>query len=129
MPVLLPVSSITVPQTMAVIAHLRIPAEAFELGRILELKQHGTIELENMIPIGERAVPFFSVSDAVRASFEKNVESNPSVESINQVTQHDGERLYTNTRRIHPPSREERVFRPHRSEPSDEQAGDEADLL
>jgi len=36
---------------------------------------------------------------------------------------------YTNTRRIHPPSREERVFRPHRSEPSDEQAGDEADLL
>ena len=95
MPVLLPVSSITVPQTMAVIAHLRIPAEAFELGRILELKQHGTIELENMIPIGERAVPFFSVSDAVRASFEKNVESNPSVESINQVTQHDGERLYS----------------------------------
>ena len=44
---------------MAVIAHLRIPADSFELGRILELDVRGTIELENMIPLGEKAVPFF----------------------------------------------------------------------
>jgi Asp-tRNA(Asn)/Glu-tRNA(Gln) amidotransferase A subunit family amidase len=55
---------------MAVIAHLRIPADSFELGRILSVEQRGMIELENMVPLGEKAVPFFSVSDAVRERFE-----------------------------------------------------------
>ncbi|WP_323174361.1 helix-turn-helix domain-containing protein [Natrialba sp. PRR66] len=80
---------------MAVIAHLRIPADSFELGRILELEASGTIELENMVPLGEKAVPFFSVSDEVRESFEKNVESHPSVERIIEVTRHNGDRLYS----------------------------------
>jgi len=80
---------------MAVIAHLRIPSESFELGRILELDASGTIELENMIPMGEKAVPFFSVSEGVRESFERNVESHPSVEHIVEVTSHGGERLYS----------------------------------
>ncbi|RQG87036.1 helix-turn-helix domain-containing protein [Natrarchaeobius halalkaliphilus] len=80
---------------MAVIAHLRIPADSFELGRILELETTGTIELENMVPLGEKAVPFFSVSDAVRESFEQNVENHPSVERIIEVTRHDDERLYS----------------------------------
>lgn len=80
---------------MAVIAHLRIPADSFELGRILELEATGTIELENMVPLGEKAVPFFSVSDAVRESFEQNVENHPSVERIVEVTRHDDERLYS----------------------------------
>lgn len=80
---------------MAVIVHLRIPAKSFELGRILELEANGTIELENMVPLGERAVPFFSVSDDVRESFEKNVENHPSVEQIVEVTRHNSERLYS----------------------------------
>jgi predicted DNA binding protein len=80
---------------MAVIAHLRIPADSFELGRILELDVRGTIELENMIPLGEKAVPFFSVSDEVRESFEANVANHPSVDRIVEVTRHNGERLYS----------------------------------
>ncbi len=80
---------------MAVIAHLRVPAESFELGRILELETDGTIELENMVPLGEKAVPFFSVSDAVRKSFEANVDDHPSVDRIVEVTRHDGDRLYS----------------------------------
>ncbi|ELY41616.1 helix-turn-helix domain-containing protein [Natronorubrum sulfidifaciens] len=80
---------------MAVIAHLRIPAASFELGRILELEASGTVELENMVPLGEKAVPFFSVSDEVRESFEENVENHPSVERIIEVTRHDAERLYS----------------------------------
>lgn len=80
---------------MAVIAHLRIPADSFELGRILDLEANGTIELENMVPLGEKAVPFFSVSDAVRESFEKSVMNHPSVENIIEVTRHDNERLYS----------------------------------
>ncbi len=80
---------------MAVIAHLQIPADSFELGRILELEAGGTIELENMVPMGEKAVPFFSVSDDVRESFEQSVEDHPSVDHIVEVTRHDGERLYS----------------------------------
>lgn len=80
---------------MAVIAHLRIPADSFELGRILELEAPGTIELENMVPLGERAIPFFSVSDSVRESFESNVEAHPSVSKIIEVTRHNDERLYS----------------------------------
>ncbi|ELZ02712.1 helix-turn-helix domain-containing protein [Natrialba asiatica] len=80
---------------MAVIAHLRIPANSFELGWILELEASGTIELENMVPLGEKAVPFFSVSDEVRESFEKNVSNHPSVERIVEVTRHNGDRLYS----------------------------------
>lgn len=80
---------------MAVIAHFRIPADSFELGRILDLEAGGTIELENMVPMGEKAVPFFSVNDEVREHFEQNVESHPSVDRIVEVTRHDGERLYS----------------------------------
>ncbi len=80
---------------MAVIAHLRVPADAFELGRILELEGGGTIELENMVPLGERAVPFFSVSERVQQSFEGKVSNHPSVSRIVEVTNHAGERLYS----------------------------------
>lgn len=80
---------------MAVIAHLRIPANAFELGQILNLEADGVVELENMVPLGEKAVPFVSVSDNVRESFERSVSSHPSVERIVEVTRHGDERLYS----------------------------------
>lgn len=80
---------------MAVIVHLRIPADSFELGRVLEVREKGTVELENMVPLGQKAVPFFSVSDDVRASFEKTVGDHPSVERILEITSHDNERLYS----------------------------------
>ena len=80
---------------MPVIAHLRISADSFELGRILELDAPGTVELETMVPLGETAVPFFSVSEEVRESFEKNVSNHPSVDNIVEVTRHDSERLYS----------------------------------
>lgn len=80
---------------MAVIAHLRIPADSFELGRILELQSGTTVELENMVPLGEKAVPFFSVSEKARETFEENVRDHPSVERIVEVARHDDERLYS----------------------------------
>lgn len=80
---------------MAVIVNLRIPAESFALGRILALEGGGTVELENMVPLGERAVPFFSVSDEVRETFENSVNDHPSVQGITEVSKHDDERLYS----------------------------------
>jgi predicted DNA binding protein len=79
---------------MSVIAHLRIPATAFELGRILEMESGTSIELENMVPLGEKAVPFFTVRDVTRDAFEENVRSHPSVERISKVSEHDDRTLY-----------------------------------
>lgn len=80
---------------MAVIAHLRIQAHSFELGRILNLDENGSIELETMVPMDDGVVPFLKVSEEVRDSFEKNVGNHPSVNRIIEVTCHDGERLYS----------------------------------
>ncbi|ELZ81824.1 bacterio-opsin activator HTH domain-containing protein [Haloferax elongans ATCC BAA-1513] len=79
---------------MSVIAHLRIPASSFELGRILEMEGGTSIVLENLVPLGEKAVPFFTVHDASRDAFEKNVRKHPSVESIREVSKHNSQTLY-----------------------------------
>lgn len=79
---------------MSVIAHLRIPANSFELGRILDLEARATIRLETLIPLGERAVPFFSVENEGRADFQEQVENHPSVESITMVNEHGNKTLY-----------------------------------
>lgn len=79
---------------MSVIVHLRIPASSFELGRILGMESGTSITLEDMVPLGEKAVPFFTVHDSSRDAFEKNVSNHPSVESIRKVSKHDGETLY-----------------------------------
>ena len=79
---------------MSVIAHLRIPPSSFELGRILEMKGDASIVLENMVPLGETAVPFFTVHESAREGFETEVRSHPSVESIQVVATHDGQTLY-----------------------------------
>jgi len=80
---------------MTVIAHLRIPADSFELGRILDLGAGAVVELEHMVPLGERAVPLFSVEEDVRDDFEATVQNHPSVERITEVSRHDNERMYS----------------------------------
>lgn len=79
---------------MSVIAHLRIPSDSFELGRILDLQRGASVELENMVPLGEKAVPFISIHDAAHEAFEENVRNHPSVEGLRTVSQHDDQTLY-----------------------------------
>lgn len=80
---------------MAVIAHLNVPSDSFELGRILDLRSNTVIELENLVPLGEHAVPFFSVSEEVRDSFEQSVRNHPSVTGIEEISSHEDETLYS----------------------------------
>ena len=79
---------------MSVIAHLRIPAKSFELGRILDVESGTSIELENMVPLGEKAVPFFTVHDTSQDAFEARIRDHPSVSEMRLVSQHDGQLLY-----------------------------------
>lgn len=79
---------------MSVIVNLRLPADSFELGRILEMGSEAIVELEDLVPLGEQAVPFFSVQDADQGAFEENVRDHPSVERIHVVNAHNDKTLY-----------------------------------
>ena len=79
---------------MSVIAHLRIPADSFELGRILDLHEDSSIELEDMVPLGETAVPFFTVHETGNDALEAAVRDHPSVDELRTVSQHEDETLY-----------------------------------
>lgn len=79
---------------MTVIANLRIPADSFELGRIMSLDEDSEIELSSIVPLGEQAVPLFSVYNDGQQSFVKRVDEHPSVESLRVVSTHDHETVY-----------------------------------
>jgi len=78
---------------MSVIAEVSIPAHEFELGRILDVEGATTIELEEMVPLGETAVPFFSVHSEIRDAFGSSVRDHPSVDSLREVSEH-GEKVF-----------------------------------
>lgn len=78
---------------MSVIVELTLPAQQFELGRILQMEGDTSIVLETMVPLGERSVPFFRLQHG-RESFEADVREHPAVDDIQLVNNHDGETLY-----------------------------------
>jgi len=79
---------------MSVIAELRVAEEEFELGRILQSADPLDIELETMVPLRERPVPFFLVHDDVSESFETRVARHPSVDEVREIERHNGEVLF-----------------------------------
>lgn len=80
---------------MSVIAEISIPAAEFELGRVLALSESGTIELESLVPTGERAVPFFWVYEADFDAFEASVTEEATVEQLVEIDSYDDRVLYT----------------------------------
>jgi predicted DNA binding protein len=80
---------------MSVIAEIRVPSEAFELGRTLDLSAAGAVELESLVPAGERAVPYIWVYDADVEAFEAAVEGRAAVEDVSRVDTYDDRALYT----------------------------------
>ena len=79
---------------MGVIVELSIPADTFQLGRILTMENDTTITLDTMVPLGNKAVPFVRVHGSARDSFEASVRDRSSVSEVHVVTTHDDEVLY-----------------------------------
>lgn len=79
---------------MSVIVELALPAEQFELGRILGLNGGASVRLETMVPLGQRTVPFFRVHGEANG-FRESVSKHGSVNEIGVVSKHNGEVLYT----------------------------------
>lgn len=78
---------------MAVIVDLDLPAQRFELGRILGMEGDTSVVLETMVPLGERTVPFFRVYGE-GARFEETVQAHRAVNDIEVISTHDDEVLY-----------------------------------
>lgn len=79
---------------MAVIVDLAIPSEQFQLGQILSMVEEERIQLETMVPLGNRSVPFFRLTETARKSFEEHVQRHDAVDEIQLVNEHDGEVLF-----------------------------------
>lgn len=80
---------------MSVIAELSVSASAFELGRIMALSSDATVELESLVPAGDRAVPFFWVYGAEFEAFEGRLRDHRAVEAVSRVDAYDDRVLYT----------------------------------
>ncbi|WP_226482052.1 helix-turn-helix domain-containing protein [Natrinema amylolyticum] len=80
---------------MSVIAEFRIPSADFELGRILDVEGITSIELENLVPIGEATVPLFWIHNSTRDSFLESVQRHPAVTSAAEVDVFDDRTLVT----------------------------------
>lgn len=80
--------------SMSAILDLTLAADEFKLGRILRMGGDTRISLESMVPLGERAVPFFRHFDGDVQAFEASVRAHDAVEDLTVVSTHGEERLY-----------------------------------
>lgn len=80
---------------MSVIVELRIPAEDFELGRVLSvLDTSTTVELESLVPVGVTAAPLIWVSGDEHRSLKESLESHPTVDSVEKADELADRTLY-----------------------------------
>lgn len=79
---------------MSSILEVSIDSEDFALGRTLNTGVNATITLEEVIPTGNRAMPYFWASGENLAAFETSLEEDPSVESIRRHLKLSDSALY-----------------------------------
>lgn len=79
---------------MSVIVELSVPGEDFGLGQVLEVVTGITIELENMVPMGETAVPFFWVHNSHRETFVANLADQELINEVSEIDALNGKTLY-----------------------------------
>ncbi|ELY49632.1 helix-turn-helix domain-containing protein [Natronolimnohabitans innermongolicus] len=79
---------------MSIVAEFSLSTEEFVFGSALSTAEDMQIELEAIIPTGPRLVPYFWATGDGFEGFERNVLSDPSVESITQLDRIDDTALY-----------------------------------
>lgn len=79
---------------MSVITEIRIPADDFELGRILHFDGASAIELEAIVPNGDATVPLFWIHHPAGNGCVDRIERYPAVSSVSEVDVFDDRILY-----------------------------------
>jgi len=80
---------------MTVVVEFGLGSDEFELGRILELEAGEELELEAVVPTGERAIPSFWTESVDAEAFERRVRDHESVEALTAVQTLEDRCLYT----------------------------------
>jgi predicted DNA binding protein len=74
---------------------VRIPADQFPLGRILQEYPDVTIELERLVPTGSAIIPLFWVGSHAGSAVERTLEEDPLVDDITRLSQLPDRILYS----------------------------------
>ena len=77
------------------ITDIRVPAEQFPLGRILQEYPEVEIELERIVPTRDQIVPLFWVASESEQNVENTLREDPLVEEISQLTRTPDRILYS----------------------------------
>jgi predicted DNA binding protein len=72
---------------MPTITDITLPGESFALGRLLTENPDIRIELERLVPLGDRLLPFFWVSGRSPDHIKEVLESQDIVESVELLTE------------------------------------------
>jgi len=80
---------------MSVITEFQISSADFELGRILQVDQASSIELETLVPVGDATVPLFWVHNSTRESFIETVKRHPTVNDAVKIDKFEDRTLFT----------------------------------
>ena len=79
---------------VSVIVQLSLPAEQFQLGRVLSVEGDTTVTLETTVPLGDRTIPLVRLHEPENEAFERHVRGHPAVDDLRVVNTHDDETLY-----------------------------------
>ena len=80
---------------VTVITDIRIPADQFPLGRILQAYPDIEIELERLVPTTEAIIPLFWTESDSEAAVEDALRTDPLVEEVVQLTRLSDRILYS----------------------------------
>lgn len=79
---------------MSVIVEFSLPTEAFLFGSALATVEEMTIELEAVVPTGDRIVPYFWATGEGFEAFERHVREDPNIEGLTRLDRIDDTGLY-----------------------------------
>ena len=77
---------------MTVIADITIPSEEFELGRVFEQHPDITIDIEQIVPLGDAVIPLFWVTNGTPEAIQSTLLDSPHTEIVRDLTD-AGERV------------------------------------
>jgi hypothetical protein len=79
---------------VTIVTDVRVPADAFPLGRILRAYPTVEIELERLVPTRQAIIPLFWVASESETPVEATLSTDPLVEGIHKLTRTSGRSLY-----------------------------------
>lgn len=78
---------------MSVAVELTVPGDSFELGEVLTAVEGVTVEIERVVPVRERIIPY-AWAQGKEHDVEEAFSTLPSIESVRRLTEIDGWGLY-----------------------------------